>query len=102
MAKSPKRTREQWSALISQMEASGLTQTTWCKQNQINYSSMMSMKATLQKAQGALGDPSRHGLDRPTGFVIAKAVEEKPLSTNQSPSLELRFGGLIVSVRLSR
>jgi hypothetical protein len=34
MAKSPKRTREQWSALINQMEASGLTQATWCRQNQ--------------------------------------------------------------------
>jgi hypothetical protein len=40
----------------------------------VNYSSMMSMKATLQKAQGAPPHPSGQGLDKPAALVFLGAV----------------------------
>ncbi|MDR1183950.1 MAG: hypothetical protein LBK67_04050 [Coriobacteriales bacterium] len=44
--------RKEWITLLDEMSKSGLTQTQWCRQNNINYKTMRAMKDAIKKASG--------------------------------------------------
>jgi hypothetical protein len=101
MSKAPRRTREQWAALIRQMESSGLTQVSWCKRNNINYKSMLTAKNTIKNASPAATQVRSTASSGTKGFVLAKA-SPKLHAFDEASALEMRFGGLIVSIKVAR
>jgi hypothetical protein len=101
-----RRSRDEWAALIDEMSASGLPQSTWCKQHNINYRSMRSMKDALSKAAShdkrATTGVKPAKTVAPAGFVRLSLPKETTAPTSEPQSLKLQFGQLILTVEVVR
>jgi hypothetical protein len=95
-----RRSREKWTALLDEMSKSGLTQTEWCRQNNINYKMMRSMKDKVQKTAAPLGE-ERDKSTKPapaSGFVRVVARKDLSASAPAQQPIELRMGALSITI----
>ena len=104
MAKSRRRSREQWAELINEMDESGMAQSAWCKERGINYRSMQSMKATLKAADGQTSCQEDRSVPEkaPTGFIRVIAKAQEPKAEIVAPGIEFYFGAMVVTVRMEQ
>lgn len=85
--------RERWAAHIENWQASGLTQTDYCRREGIDPNSFSNWKRKLREASDSKVDP---------GFVELPTTVNLPASENQAPPLiEFVIGGNGVSFRLN-
>ena len=95
-----RRTREEWRELLGDMDASGLTQQQWCVANGINYNTMREMKSRLAKNENA--NAGRPIAESNTGWLRLEGTQPGPSKGKASPdSLEIRFGGVTVTMQVS-
>ena len=102
MAKNRRLNRDDWTRLITEMDESGMTQSAWCKEHDINYRSMQTMKATLKAADEKIAcqeDRSVHE-KAPEGFIRVIAKITEPEVPPAGPELEFHFGTMVVTVRV--
>jgi recombination DNA repair RAD52 pathway protein len=94
-----RRSKEEWKTLLSDMDASPLTQKQWCFVNNVNYNTMREMKRKL-----SVGTPVvKTMLEDNSAKDWLKLERRTPRATNKEKNpdrLEIRFNSMRVTIEV--
>ncbi|MDR1184135.1 MAG: hypothetical protein LBK67_05000 [Coriobacteriales bacterium] len=96
-----RRSRREWIVLLNEMSKSGLTQTQWCQQNNINYKTMRAMKDKIKKISASdIGATNTADKTKPPVPDFVRVVAHKDVTVPRSglPPVELRMGALSITI----
>ena len=97
-----RRTREEWIALINEMNASNLTQTEWCKSHNISYGTMRSMKKKIDSGTKRTIAPkksTRKTSDSAPQFVQLPTLSTRDdIHTDRTPRITITVKDSLIEV----